>query len=154
MTANHVRAQIRANAAAALRAAGIVGADSVLPGRRRPTTQAKLPALLVYTDDEASARLARSDGRSLRARQVQLVIRCRLSTVADPPQDELDALAAAVERAIDADETLGGLLIDLELARTESGVPSPMSDRQLGEVDVIYLADYHALSGDPARAIV
>lgn len=150
---SHVRAQIRAAAVGVLRAAAIVAADSVMPGRRRPTSQASLPALLVFTDDEQSVRAAANAGVAVRQRQVQLVVRIRAASAGEPSQDALDALAAAVESALDADTGLGGLLADLELTRTESGAPSPMSDRELGEVDVIYLAEYFTDAGNPTAAL-
>lgn len=150
---SHVRTQIRAAIVARLKVAGIVAPESVLPGRRRPTTQAQLPCLLVYTDEENSSREAANSGVALRKRTVDLVVRCRLSTVADPPQDQLDALAVQVEVALDGSGSLGGLLVDLELQRTEQGAPSPASDRQPGEIDLIYAAEYWTQAGAPETAL-
>ena len=149
MTQLHVRHQLRQSVALALKAAAIVASDSVMPHRRRPTTNTQLPALLVYTDDEASARETAEADRRI----VDLVIRVRVKTVGDDvPQDELDAIALQVERTIFAAGTFGGLVKDLQLARSESAA-SANSDRQLGDIDLVFQVEIHTAANDPATPV-
>jgi hypothetical protein len=148
MTDLHVRHQLRAAVAAALDAAGIVGADNVFPARSRPTTDAQLPCLLVFTEDEAGERFT---GDSTQ-RTVELVIRGRLKAVGDPPQDALDALAVGIERAIAGAGNFGRLVFDLQYRRTHTGVSSN-SDRQAGDIDVTYDVTINTANNDPAKSI-
>jgi|GEM_PF-2047152 len=149
MTDLHARHQLREAVALALKAAGIVAADSVLPHRRRPTTRAQLPALMIYTEDETSGRLTAD---SLERRS-DLVIRIRAEKESeDTPQDRLDALALQVERAIAAAGSLGGILQDMVLVRTSSGT-SAVSDRQLGDMDLVWRAEIHTAENDPATIL-
>lgn len=147
--ADHVRQQVRAAVGATLGAASIVASGSIFIGRRRPTRDAQLPALLIFTDDEPVHRESTDE----RSRLIDLTVRIRLSTVGDPPQDDLDALAVKVERALDANPTLGRLVKYLELSRTHGGMPSPMTDRQPGEIDIVYVAEVHTAPGDPTTAV-
>ena len=148
MSGLHVRAQLRKAVAARLKAASIVATASVFEARARATTDAQLPCLFVFTDDENAGRYT---GRTT-ARTVDLVIRGRVKTVGEPPQDTLDALSLEIERAIAGDESLGGLAFDLQLVRTHSGV-SANSDRQAGDIDVAYSVEIHTANNDPTKAI-
>lgn len=148
MSGLHARHQLREAVAGYLKSANIVAATSVLPHRRRPTADSQLPALMIFTEDEASGRLTREETD----RRPDLVVRARVKSVGDPPQDALDALALAVERALLAAGSLGGLVRNLELVRTHS-TESANSDRQAGDIDLVYAVEIHTAANDPAKIL-
>ena len=148
MTQSHVRTQLRA-AVAALLTPLVASSASVLIGRRRPTRDSQMPALLVFTDDETGERISTDE----LARHVELAVRVRLTSTGEPPQDLLDAMAARVEVALMVDPTLGRLVKNLVYSRTHGGLPSPMTDRQPGEIDIVYIAEVHTTPGDPTTAV-
>jgi hypothetical protein len=143
----HMRARLRQAVALQLKNQTTAAAN-VFPARVRPTTASQLPCLLVFTEDETAERY--TGGTTVR--RVDLVIRGRVATVGDPPQDTLDALALEIEQAIAGDESLGGLAFDLQLVRTHSGA-SAQSDRQAGDIDLTYAVEIHTANNDPTRPI-
>ncbi len=148
MSTLHVRAQLRKAVAAQLKAASIVAAASVFEARARPTTDSQLPCLFVFTEDEAGERYTGNSSQ----RTVELVVRGRVKTVGDPPQDDLDALAVEIERAIAGARDFGGLVFDLQYRHTHSNA-SANSDRQAGDIDVAYDVVINTANNDPTRSI-
>lgn len=83
-----------------------------------PVDQDAFPVVLIYTVAEQADRISMSGTRE---RKLDLVIDVRAS--ADEGVDDvLDAIAAAVETAMDSDQTLGGVAQDSDLVALEIGL--------------------------------
>lgn len=145
--ADHLRRQIRAAAVAALKSGTAPPwGNRVHPSRRVPLAEADLPALCVYTTEEDSVLDA---GHNLR-RGVSLVIEAVTQDNA-ALDDELDVLALAIEKALAADRTLGGLAYDAVLARTTIAL-QPVRDAQYrtGSAVLTYGVVYRTPVADPS----
>ena len=149
----HQRNVIRNAVVAALQAASIV--STVYPTRFLPYQIAKLPALAVYTVSETvqPESLNRTRGASRELwRNLSLVIEgaVRASGTGDNADDALDALALAVEVAMHADDSLGGvcdwsLLESTEIFMQETG------EKDIGVIRMTYNILYQTLAPDDAN---
>lgn len=152
----HVRAQIRAATAKALRAiAGTYGVGSrVFVTRRIPLQAEHLPALLVYTLSEQSEAETLSGPRYL-SRDLDLLI----DVVAQDTTDLdtiLDEIAAAVETCMgaafaDPASDLRQLLRAGGLVSTRLGVDPPATPDELGTGHAVltYRVNYRTRSENP-----
>jgi hypothetical protein len=116
----HPRQQLRHAAVAALLDKTAAGAR-VYRMRVAPNKTGKLPSLSVYTpgedvDTEASMESA---PRELE-RVIELVVDAIVEAGPEDVDDAIDALCLEVENALHADPTLGGVVADLILSRTDS----------------------------------
>lgn len=137
----HHRQRIRDAVANALRAGAIVPAPNVFTSRAKPVLeilQRREAVLSVYTGDESSQRS--NDG--------QLVDRTLVVSIegmaggGDDLDDTLDTMAEAVEAALEADPTLGGLLsADIELTATTSEITA-RGNQQVGAFRMDFDAKY------------
>ena len=84
--------------------------------RSTPLFAGKLPAVLIYTQDERIEDQPNADP-GLRYRKLDLSV--EIITSGDAAAEEADGLAQAVEAILDADETLGLLVEGTRLTRTE-----------------------------------
>lgn len=115
----HVRKQIRDRAATTLTGLPTTGA-SVFKMRKYALDDARLPALCVYTMDEASA-LVTIGSRTLR-RNLVLVVEATAKGSSETVYDNVDAICAEVEAALAADFTLNGIAKSVILTATETDV--------------------------------
>lgn len=144
---DHLRQQIRSAAVAALKAAALPPwAARVYASRRVPLAETDLPALCVYTTEEDSVLDA---GRHLR-RGVSLVIEA-ITQDNVSLDDDIDALALSVEKALAADRTLGGLAYDTVLMRTTIAL-QPVRDakNRTGSAVLAYAVTYRTPVADPS----
>lgn len=108
------------------------------------------PALRVTTMDETSERLGDAEcGVTLRT--VELLVEA-WATGGDELEDALDTIAAEVEEAIDADDTLGGLATDTILQLTEKAV-DPKGDRRGGRLTLTFAVRVTTAIGYPHTAV-
>lgn len=108
----HIRAQLRAAAAAALRGLPQTR-DNVYKTRLAALTARQLPALKIYTISETDERETQGENGEI-ARSVELSIEC-VAAAADDIDDLLDQIAFEVEGRIAEDPTFGGLAADCGL---------------------------------------
>ena len=103
-----------------------------------------LPMLLVYTQDESAAEW--NAAPRMYRRDLQLVVEV-LEEADSGVDDQLDDIAAQVERAIEMDDTLGGLADHTLLQSSTQGLDDS-THRTLGVHRMIYEVSYiqHALS--------
>lgn len=108
--------------------------------RMAPSKTAQLPAISVYTSDEAvNPPSANTAPRELK-RRVTVGIEAWVIASADV-DDALDAIALQVETAMDVDSWLGGTVTDSVLLTTEMGLKLD-GERPMGCVRLEYAADY------------
>ena len=142
--ANHVRQQLRERAATTVTSLTTTGAR-VFQGRVYPLTQAEMPGLLVYTNDEVVDGRTLSPPRTL-DRRVQLVVEGR-ARGADV-EDVLDTIAKEVEVAVYNDRTLNSLARDTALQRTEVTLTG-QGDQAHGSVRLAFEVTYMARENAP-----
>lgn len=145
---SHVRQQIREALVTALTGLTTTAAR-VYPFRGVPLADAKLPCLLVNTDEES----VEAGGISAPFRlERNLTVRVRgLAKQVDNLDDKLDTIAAEVETAL-GNTTLGGLVKMLSL----SGVNISRDDdgeRPVGEVEMVFSAVYVTAANAPESII-
>lgn len=137
----HPRELIRKQAVAVLLGATNAG-PSVYASRVRPLIsngwQSELPAIIVYTMDEAS-EIFNQAPREYR-RRVELVVEIHAEGN-DALDDTLDTLARQVERLLLMDDTLGGTANDLQYERSRM-VLLDQSEQLTGACRLIFEAEY------------
>ncbi len=134
----HPRQVIRRAVVDLLVAARTGAEDRVFPTREAPWRSIELPGIAVYSIEENSQRQTRD---SELERHLILAIHAvdRLSEGID---DSLDALSLQIEKAMAADQTLGGLAVSSYLAGSEISVDESTS-RPVGAIRLAYEVRYH-----------
>lgn len=126
----NARAAIRAAARARIVAAATVAGSNVLTNRPNPLAQnphaegggMQLPAVLIYTPSEQSEIFDESPRRYRRTLTMRVECVREVSATTAAIDDELDAFAGAVERALLTDPTLGEAVDDCELTGSDTTI--------------------------------
>ncbi len=147
----HVRQQIREAFVAALKGLPTTGAN-VFKTRNTPSSDASLPALLVYTRQERSQFDAMGDSHRPLQRQLQVWVVgvCRATGT---PDDLLDRICAEVEPVLAAAATAAGLLEKVELAATDFDVSTDGGDKAKGRVGMTWRVTYRTAAADPTAPV-
>jgi len=143
--ANHLRRQIREAAATAVTGLTTTGAR-VYQARVYPLQEAEVPGLLVFTNDEASARVG-MPRPSLFERHLQLVIEGHAKAVSDL-EDTLDAIAKEVEIALSTDAGFLALVKPASLVSTEIDLVGEI-EKPVGRVRLTFDCTYYAREDTP-----
>jgi predicted transcriptional regulator len=114
---SHARTQTRQAVAALLKGKTDAG-NNVYEARVHPLGEGELPAILIYTKQEALEEQTISRPRT-QQRQLELSIEAYVKTRGKIDVNT-DALATAIEKEIASDPTLGGLVKDTVLESTET----------------------------------
>ena len=145
---SHVRQQIRDAAVTALTGLATTG-SRVFASRKRPVGDAKLPCLLVFTDEEridaASVHNPAVLDRRLELRVVGLT---KDTTDLD---DALDTMAAEVETVLGG-ASLGGLCKSLTLSGIQVDLDESL-EKPVGQIALTFEANYFTVANAPAIAI-
>lgn len=112
----HVRKQIRDRIASTLTSGVPLVSNRVYASRVYPLTEAKLPAITVYTGAEISNRLNMGLSDLNRSLSVEVDIYVRATETFD---DDVDAIAVQVEEAIAGDFTVNSLAKEAVLTGTD-----------------------------------
>lgn len=143
----HARRQIVQAVAARLAGLPLTG-SRVYAGRAAPKASGSTPFLLVYGRREQSAPMTM--GRDRRALQRELTLAIEAVTAsADDNDDQVDAIALEVERAMAADPHLGGLCRDLYLVSTALDARADGESR-MGRARFEFTIIYITPAADPA----
>lgn len=141
----HPRTLIRQAVKAALLNA-TTAADRVHTSRSVAWRPKDLPAIAIYTlEEEVDPSSANSAPRELK-RNLSLAVEVAAVQQASI-DDELDALAQEVERAICADDTLGGKASDIVLASTNVDILAD-GERIIGVMRLEFAATYYTFAPD------
>jgi hypothetical protein len=111
----------------------------VYKARKNPLRLGDLPAICVYTDDEAIEK-SNEAPRELK-RIVRVAVDCWVRA-SENVDDDLDDLALEVETAMDADLSLDRNAFDSMLASTEIGI-SPDGATPIACAHMVYEVAYH-----------
>lgn len=146
---SHVRKQIRDYFETQLTGLTTTGSD-VYASRVYSLTNAKLPAVLIYTQTESAQEQAFSSKR-IQTRVLEVICEGYVRAL-DTYDDLLDTIAVEIEEAIlDAPE-LGGLAVNTELTGTEVAF-SGDGEQPVGTVRLTFAVQYRTESGSPETAI-
>jgi len=137
----HQRHQIRHAAKAAL-LNQTIAEDRVEATRKVPWRPSELPALAIYTLEETVAPASVETAPRELERRLQLALEgaVRVDAAVD---DALDAFAVEIERAIHADDTLGGTASDAVLEGTEVLGPFADGDQLVAVIRLTYGVTYY-----------
>ena len=147
--ADHVRKQIR-DAVVTTVTGLTTTTTNVFASRVYRVEDSKLPALLVYTNEEESEVLSMSRPQKIH-RTVAVVVEgiAKATTALD---DTLDTIAKEIETAIAADPTVGGLAKETVL--TDIGVELTGDAQQpTGSIRLSFAVRYVTLETDPTTAL-
>ena len=146
---DHVRKQIRDAITTAVTGLTTT-AGNVFPSRVYNLEKTKLPALLIYTNDESSSvqtiNLPRTTQRRL---EVIIEAVAKSTTTLD---DDLDTIIKEVETAMAGDVTFGGLSKDSMLTLIEIGLTGN-GDQPTGNAKLTFTVEYYILENNPTVAI-
>ena len=147
----HARKQIRDAAGVALVTGATAAGANVYISRSYPLQAANLPALRVYTTDEASETDERTMGAAPQLLRKQLLIIEGVLKQTTDIDDAMDALAAEVEIVL-AENLLGGLIKDIVIAGTNLDVNTD-GEQPVGVVTMSYEVLYMTTTTDPETTI-
>jgi hypothetical protein len=144
----HVRKQIRDRIESTLATAVTLATGGVYASRVYPLTEAKLPAVTVYTSSEQSDLQTMGARTLVRDLSVGVDIYVRMTSTFD---DDVDAIATQIEEALAADYTLNGLSKDTVLNSTEIEF-SGETEQPVGIARLTYRVRYVTTIGDVETA--
>lgn len=143
----HVRQQIRDQVATTI--TGLATGATVYKMRKFSLDDSALPALVVYSNDEASS-LVTVGTRTLN-RSVTIVIEVIALGSSTGVFDTIDTMCAEVEAAVANDFTVGGLAKSAILRRTDTDVNTD-GDKAIGVATMNFEVQYVTSIGDAETA--
>lgn len=139
-----MRAEIREYARDALSMLG----PTVYKSRGRAVVGTKIPFIVVYIPDEESRSETIGAGRRTVFRDARMRVEYCCEGSADTVEDELDRMAGDIETVLYSAPTFDGIIISLDLIRTESDISyGEGSDKALGIVQMTWLVKYRTNTG-------
>lgn len=133
------RKAIRDAAVARIQAAGTALGARVFSNRVTPIQTRDLPAAVVFTRGETVSAI--SEAPRIDRRELRLVVHL-VAIANEAVDDQLDALAAAVESAIYGGNDLGGLVSTIGLASIEGPELSDEGERITGNLALVWTVVY------------
>lgn len=115
--------------------------------RLRPIEHDDLPSQVIYVLPSAKPD-SRATGTLDRRMRVGVESRKQIELVGDPPDDQMDELEMWCVRAIMADETLGGVVHQIEEAEADRDFDKN-GEIFLGRSAIVFEVDYQTLRNDP-----
>lgn len=144
----HLRKQIRDRVASVLATSVTLVSGRVYASRVYPLTDAKLPAVTVYTGSESSALMA--FGTVTLQRDLAITVDAYIKTTATF-DDDVDAICVQIEDAIGADFRVNGLAKDIVLSSTEIDFSSE-ADQPVGVARLTFTVRYVTSIEDSSTA--
>ena len=144
----HVRKQIRDRMESILTSGVTLATGGVYGSRVYPLTEAKLPALTVYSGSESSS--LQTMGAKTLARDLSLIVDAYVR-VTDSFDDDIDALCVQIEETVAADYTLNDLAKNTVLTSTEIDFDGE-AERPVGVARMTYTIRYVTTIGDVETA--
>ena len=144
----HVRKQIRDRVASVLAASVGLVAGRVYASRVYPLTDAKLPAVTVYTGAENSGLMAM--GTVTLQRDLSITVDAYVKATATF-DDDVDAICVQIEDAIGADFRVNGLAKDIVLSSTEIDFSSE-AEQPVGVARLTFIVRYVTSISDASTA--
>jgi hypothetical protein len=134
----HPRQVLRQAVVDLLKRSNTAAGESVFPSREVPWRSVELPGIAVYSLEESSDR-QHTEGELVRHVVLAIHAVVRLNELVD---DALDELALQIEKAMAADQTLGGIAVSSFLSGTDISVDESTA-RPVGAIRLAYDVRYH-----------
>lgn len=147
----HHRQTIRQAVAAVLAGLPTTG-PRVFKSRVWPLADDKLPCLLVFTRRDQVQDASMGRPRRLN-RGVEVIVEGVVAAASEDLDDTLDIIAAEVEAAMGADPTLGGVVKQCLLDGSTSELRASEGEKPVGAIQLVFIATYRTVEGDPSTAI-
>lgn len=144
----HVRKQIRDRVESILSTGATLVGGRVYPSRVYALSEAKLPAITIYANSEASG--LQTMGSKTLTRDLSLSVDAYVR-VTDTFDDDVDAIAVQIEEVIAADYTLNGLAKNTVLSSSEIEFDGE-GERPVGVARLTYTIRYVTTIGDVETA--
>lgn len=146
---SHVRQQVREYFESEL-ANLLTTGSNVYASRVYPLSGAKLPALLIYSQNESVEEEAFSK-RRVQMRSLDVIVEGYVRALANF-DDSLDTISSEVEQAVLDDPLLGGLAINTELSSVEAAY-SGDGEQPVATIRLTFTVQYRTETGQPETAI-
>lgn len=127
-------------------APNLSGTITVFRARRKDVPDGQLPALVMRASPVAAEQMAASHTRNLERVAVVGIVKADTDTGLD---QALADLGAAVHKAVEADSTLGGLVVDITLSEADQAAADGDGIGGVGDTLAVYLIEYWTRPGDP-----
>lgn len=150
---DHLRKQVRDAAAAAATTLVPSVLAQVYIGRAYPLADADLVACSIWTEDETRVEDSAPMGNGAELRRVELKTELRAkaaSNAATPVLDLLDGAALELEKALQADAILAGLLWDFAISSTSTEISTENAEQPVGTQTLTWACVYRANPADPS----
>lgn len=144
----HVRKQIRDRVETILSTGATLVGGRVYPSRVYALSEAKLPAITIYANSEASGLQTMGDKTLMRDLSLSVDAYVRVTDTFD---DDVDAIAVQIEEVIAADYTLNGLAKNTVLSSSEIEFDGE-GERPVGVARLTYTIRYVTTIGDVETA--
>lgn len=145
----HIRREIRDYVLAQITGLTTTGSNAFAT-RIYPMVNAKLPAVICYTNSESSQEVSFSKKR-IQNRSLQLIVEGYTKTL-NTFDDVLDDIAEEVEIALLDDTTFAGKAINVELTNTEATY-SGDGEQPVGTIRLTFEVQYRTETGVPGTAV-
>jgi len=146
---SHVRQKIREYFEAHLTGLTTTGSN-VYASRVYPLTNAKLPALLIYTQSETVEESSFSKKR-VQTRSLEVIVEGYVRAISTF-DDVIDTICTEVETQVLDDPELGGLAINTELSSV-TAMYSGEAEQPVATVNLTFTVQYRTETGQPETAI-
>ena len=153
---SHARQQIREAIQSELTGLTTTGSN-VFVSRAYPVNDESLPCLKIYNGPDEMVPEASSMGDN-RAYNLAIIIEVKVRPAADVDDgltnydDLLDTICAEVQAALTADDTLGGLVKDMDLVSTEFEADDE-TENETGSATMVWSSLYRIDRTDPETII-
>ena len=147
--ANHARRQIREAIVTKLQTAVTAFGNRVYPYRVRP--HITLPDCIAFTPEDVVAGTVFGASGPVDMREVTIAIAVR-AKVTDDLDDVLDGYCSSVEKAMQVDDTFGGLLKGLIPEKTEITVSGEI-EKEVGLAVLTYKGRYRVARSNPETLV-
>jgi len=127
-------------------AENVPGTITLHRARRQPVPDEELPALVMHAAPVSSEQESAAVVRNIE----RITVTALASAETDEDLDRaLVDLWAALQRAVEADPTLGGIAVDINLTDADQGAADGEGIGGRGDVFTAYAVEYWTKPGDP-----
>ncbi|AWJ86324.1 hypothetical protein TSH58p_22680 (plasmid) [Azospirillum sp. TSH58] len=130
-------------------APNVPGTFAVYRGRRKAVPETNLPALVMQASIISQDQFNAGVVRNLERVAVSALVKETTDTALD---QALADVSAAVQKAVEADPTLGGLVVDTNLSEADQATANDEGIGGIGEAFLAFTVEFWTRPGDPYTA--
>ncbi|OYD82505.1 hypothetical protein [Azospirillum brasilense] len=130
-------------------ARNVPGSFTVYRGRRKTVPEDSLPALVMRTSIVSQEQVSAGVVRNLERMTVAALVKAATDRALD---QALSDLSAAIQQAVEADHTLGGIAVDTNLSEADQATAEDEGIGGVGEAFAAFTVEFWTRPGDPYTA--